>query len=75
VRERGYAIDDEENSLGARCIAAPVFDHLGRVVAAVGVSGSTGQVNRASVKKIAEMVRASALKVSHHLGYRQLNRK
>jgi DNA-binding IclR family transcriptional regulator len=75
VRERGYAIDDEENSLGARCIAAPVFDHLGRVAAAVGVSGSTGQVNRASVKKIAEMVRAAALKISHHLGYRQSNRK
>ncbi len=75
VRERGYAIDDEENSLGARCIAAPVFDHLGRVAAAVGVSGTTAQVNRASIKKITEMVRAAALKISHHLGYRRSNRK
>src|SRR2546425_1143812 len=28
VRAHGYAMDDEENSLGARCVAAPVFDIL-----------------------------------------------
>ncbi|MEK6302135.1 MAG: IclR family transcriptional regulator [Acidobacteriota bacterium] len=70
VRERGYAVDDEENSLGARCVAAPIFDGLGRVQAAIGVSGTTGEVNRASLSKIAMMVKDAAMKISRHLGYR-----
>ncbi|MCV4821197.1 IclR family transcriptional regulator C-terminal domain-containing protein, partial [Escherichia coli] len=43
VREHGFAIDDEENSLGVRCVAAPVFDATGHVVASIGVTGTTTQ--------------------------------
>ena len=39
VRERGYAIEDEESEIGMRCIAAPVRDGTGAVIAAVGVAG------------------------------------
>lgn len=39
IRERGYAIDDEEIETGLRCIGAPVRDSSGRVFAAVSVSG------------------------------------
>src|SRR5262249_19936148 len=41
VREKGYAVDDEENSMGARCVAAAVFDGAGNAIAAIGVSGTT----------------------------------
>jgi len=37
VRDEGYAIDDEECSLGLRCVGAPVLDHRGTVVAALSV--------------------------------------
>src|ERR1700686_2686096 len=37
VREQGYAVDDEENSLGARCLGAPISDAAGNVTAALGV--------------------------------------
>ena len=30
VRQLGYAVDDEENSLGARCVGAPIFNSQGR---------------------------------------------
>lgn len=71
VRERGYALDDEENSLGARCVAAPIFDGSGRAVAAIGLTGTTTQIDKASVAKIADLVKDAARKVSHHFGYRE----
>ena len=71
VRERGYAVDDEENSLGARCVAAPVFDGSGRAIAAIGLTGTTTQIDKASVAKIADLVKEAARKVSHHFGYRE----
>jgi len=41
----GYAVDDEENSLGARCLGAPIFDALGNVTAALGASGTLTQTD------------------------------
>lgn len=70
VRAKGYAVDDEENSPGVRCLAAPVFDSLGQVAASVGVSGTTTQNDRAHLPKVAEMVKATARKISQQLGWR-----
>ena len=36
VRERGYALDVEENEIGVRCAAVPIF--LGKVIPAAGIS-------------------------------------
>jgi IclR family KDG regulon transcriptional repressor len=38
IRQRGYAIDHEERTMGATCIAVAVRDHLGKCVAAMSVS-------------------------------------
>jgi DNA-binding IclR family transcriptional regulator len=69
TRARGYALDDEENSRGARCVAAPVFDGFGKVVAAVGVSGTISQIDRASIRKTAEIVTEAAHEISKQMGY------
>jgi DNA-binding IclR family transcriptional regulator len=67
VRAQGYAVDDEENSLGARCVGAPVFDVLGRVEAAVGVSGTTTQIGDSNLPKIVELVKEAARKITRQL--------
>src|SRR5207302_10015442 len=37
VRTQGYAVDDEENNLGARCVGAPVFNQKGEIEASLGL--------------------------------------
>lgn len=68
VREQGYAVDDEENNPGVRCVAAPIFNSEGLVEASLGLSGTTYQVDKASVSKIAEQVKAATRKISQQLG-------
>ncbi|EBB7288680.1 TPA: IclR family transcriptional regulator [Salmonella enterica subsp. enterica serovar Saintpaul] len=44
IRRRGWGYDNEEDSLGVRCIAVPVFNTQGKVIAALSVSGVTFQI-------------------------------
>ena len=67
VKDEGYAVDDEENSLGARCLGAPVFDVTGNVVAALGASGTLTQVDEASMPRLAEAVKETARRISRQL--------
>ncbi|HTT32776.1 MAG TPA: IclR family transcriptional regulator [Methylomirabilota bacterium] len=67
VKHEGHAVDDEENSLGARCLGAPVFDALGNVVAALGASGTLTQVDQHSMPRIAEALKDAARRISRQL--------
>lgn len=69
VRDRGYAFDDEETNVGVQCVAAPVRDHAGRVVAAVGISGPGARVSRIGEATLARAVVAAARELSLRLGY------
>ena len=60
VREHGVAIDLEENLSGVTCLAAPIFDDAGRVVAALSVSGPTSRMN-SKLNAITTDLRAAAL--------------
>lgn len=44
VRSRGYALDDEENELGVRCIAAALPDYSGRATYAISLSAPAGKM-------------------------------
>ncbi|MFO7153175.1 MAG: IclR family transcriptional regulator [Bacillota bacterium] len=69
IRRKGYAIDEEENEVGIRCIGAPVFDHTGRVVAAVSISGSILTVTRDKIPELSKKVVDSARRISEKLGW------
>lgn len=70
TRDRGFAIDDEENELGVRCVAAPIFDHAERPVAAVSVSGPLLRFSMPELPRYGETINEVALAISHSLGYR-----
>ena len=75
VRTQGYAVDDEENNLGARCVGAPVFNQQGAIEASVGLSGTIGQVNAQTMPRIVEALKDAARHVSMQLGYRAPHRR
>jgi len=59
TRARGYAVDDEEFSSGIRCVARPVYDEAGVMIAAVGVSGPTVRVTDARMAELGRIVCAA----------------
>jgi len=67
VKQSGYAVDDEENSLGARCLGAPIFDTVGNVTAALGASGTLTQTDEASVPRIIEALKETARRISRQM--------
>ncbi|HEX2620508.1 MAG TPA: IclR family transcriptional regulator [Phototrophicaceae bacterium] len=72
VRAQGYALDDEEYDEGIRCIAAPVYNHTGLVVASIGASGPAVRVTRDRVPALAAYVMNAAADLSAALGYQQV---
>jgi DNA-binding IclR family transcriptional regulator len=67
VKQLGQAMDDEENSVGARCLGAPIFDALGNVTAAIGASGTLTQLDEANIPRIAEALKETARRISRQL--------
>jgi DNA-binding IclR family transcriptional regulator len=70
VRQRGCAVENEESELGMVCIAAPIRDDTGAVVAAVGIAGPETRLSKRAVASIAPHVITAADLVSARLGYR-----
>jgi len=67
VKQSGYAVDDEENSLGARCLGAPIFDTVGNVTGALGASGTLTQTDEASMPRIIEALKETARRISRQM--------
>lgn len=63
VRQRGYAVDDEEEELEVRCIAAPVFNQPGECVAALSIAGTVGQIRNELIDDFARHTIQAAKKV------------
>lgn len=70
VRVTGWSVDDEEHDEEIRCIAAPVFDYRGKVIAAVSISGPISTVSKEKDESNGELVAGVALKISKRLGYK-----
>jgi len=75
IREQGYALDQEEAVEGLRCVAGPVFDHNGRVIAAFSVAGPATRVTTPRLPEIARLVLATSQQISFRLGYRGRTRE
>lgn len=69
VRATGYAVDEQENEAGARCIGAPVFEYPGRVAAAISIAAPTTRLRHEMIPEVAAVVMESAALISRRLGH------
>lgn len=68
TRARGYAIDDEENAVGLRCVAAPVFDEFRQPYAAISIAGPSARVTLRRIEELGPQVIAAASAITQATG-------
>lgn len=69
VRSSGYAFDNEECEIGVRCVAVPIRDYTGRIVAGLSVSGPTSRLTDDCIQSKIQALLAMAEAASRSLGY------
>jgi IclR family transcriptional regulator, KDG regulon repressor len=68
ARKEGVAYDNEELTIGVRCIAAPIFNRKGRVAASISVSGPAQRFMPDAIARMEVEVKKAAQEISMILG-------
>jgi len=69
IRRQGYAIDNEEHYEGLACVAAPIFDHQGQVLASFSISGPTTRMHALRLPELIRLVIEASRDISARFGY------
>ncbi len=71
IREKGYALDNEETVTGLACVAAPIFGFSNHVIAAISVSGAAEVIlKEEKLAKCILDVQSAAQAISKGMGYK-----
>ena len=70
VREQGYGEDNEEQEEGLLCVAVPVFDHSGHVIAGLSISFPTMRCGADTKAHYVAVLKEAGVAISARLGYR-----
>lgn len=68
VQRAGFAVDDQENTIGLRCVAAPIFDSRSRPVAAISVAAPVERLPKHELTACGAMVAAAARRITSASG-------
>ena len=68
TRTRGFAVDNEERTLGMRCIAAPIFNSEGEAIAGLSISGPVVRISEDRIPEISRAVTQAAYKLTEAIG-------
>jgi len=71
VRRRGYAVDNEEFHVGSLCVAAPIRDYQGTVIAAVSLSTPVSTTQMRSIRQLADIICRAGEAISERMGHVQ----
>ncbi len=67
IRERGYAVDNEEYEIGISCVAVPVFDRNGNIISGVSLTGPVFRIKKLDLDIVAESLKEAADNISKNL--------
>ncbi|WP_251862234.1 IclR family transcriptional regulator [Clostridium sp. Marseille-Q2269] len=70
VRKNGYAVDEQENEVGVRCVGASIFNYKGEVCGAISISGSIITFTEEKLEDFSKLIIEYTHKISKELGYR-----
>ena len=70
TRERGYAIDDEETEVGARCVGVAIRDGDGSAIAGLSVSGPSWRMPDDKLPRLGRTLQEAARAIEREAGYR-----
>ncbi len=66
---KGWFLDDEEHDEGIRCISSPIYDYMGKVIAAISISGANTLISTENQEEVGNIMVETARKISKRLGY------
>lgn len=70
IAQNGYSIDNEEFYAGLICVAVPVYDYSGKIVAGISISGPSERMVQKKIDDVLPLLKKSCEKLSIHFGYR-----
>ncbi|MEA4841959.1 IclR family transcriptional regulator [Anaerotignum propionicum] len=70
IAQNGYSIDNEEFYAGLICVAVPVYDYSGKIVAGISISGPSERMVQKKIDDVLPKLKKSCEKLSLHFGYR-----
>lgn len=68
IRARGYSYDDEENALGLRCVAAPIYDEYSEPLGAISLAGPIARLTDERILKLGPLVAHIGREITEKLG-------
>lgn len=71
IQHQGFAMDFREYEEGVECLAAPIMNHTGEIIAALSFSGPQRKINTRQEKKFINTIIEAASLISKGLGYRK----
>lgn len=69
IRQRGLAFDDCESNIDVSCIAAPVYNQRGEMIAAMSISVPITRMNMSKQDELSELIRQGTMDFSRRMGY------
>lgn len=68
IRARGWSLDNEEATLGMRCIASVIYNEYGEAIAGVSISGPTVRITDERLGELGDLVKRASLDITAAIG-------
>jgi DNA-binding IclR family transcriptional regulator len=69
IQQQKYAVDDQENEQGVRCVAVPIFNGTGKVLAAISISTLVSRVSEQELSVFIDLLQTSCQELSEQMRY------